>query len=97
LIRQTDASFEGAVKAQKTKQFKGVDHLEERLLKAQKVKLKDQVERLALLHEQLFPGGKLQERIEGFGDFYQEHGNSFIDFLVETFEPLSGQFSILET
>ena len=97
LIRQTDASFEGAVKAQKTKQFKGIDHLEERLLKAQKVKLKDQVERLALLHEQLFPGGKLQERIEGFGDFYLEHGNSFIDFLVETFEPLSGQFSILET
>ena len=97
LIRQTDASFEGAVKAQKTKQFKGIDHLEERLLKAQKVKLKDQVERLALLHEQLFPGGKLQERIEGFGDFYLEHGNSFIDFLVETFEPRRNSSSYRQT
>ncbi|MDA9596956.1 bacillithiol biosynthesis cysteine-adding enzyme BshC, partial [Flavobacteriaceae bacterium] len=97
LIHQTDASFEGALNAQKAKQFKGIDNLEERLLKAQKLKLKDQVERLALLHEQLFPGGKLQERVEGFGDFYLENGNFFIDFLMETFDPLSSKFYILET
>ena len=42
LVKQTDASYEGAVAAQQQKQFKGIDHLEKRLLRAQKRKLKDQ-------------------------------------------------------
>lgn len=96
LVEQTDASFEGAVKAQRVKQFKGIDRLEQRLLKAQKIKLKDQVERLALVQEQFFPGGKLQERVENFSDFYVQHGSAFIDFLVETFDPLSSDFTIVE-
>jgi bacillithiol synthase len=96
LIQQTDASFDGAVKAQKAKQFKGIDRLEHRLLKAQKLKLKDQVERLVLIHEQLFPGGQLQERVENFSGVYIEYGSEFIDFLMETFEPLSAEFSVIE-
>tara|TARA_B100001059_G_scaffold50628_1_gene43810 strand:+ start:6583 stop:8187 length:1605 start_codon:yes stop_codon:yes gene_type:complete len=96
LILKTDASFEGAVQAQKSKQFKGIDRLEDRLLKAQKIKLKDHVERLVLLQEQLFPGGQLQERVENFSDFYLQHGGEFIDFLMETFEPLSAEFSVIE-
>jgi hypothetical protein len=70
--------------------------LEDRLLKAQKIKLKDHVERLVLLQEQLFPGGQLQERVENFSDFYLQHGGEFIDFLMETFEPLSAEFSVIE-
>lgn len=96
LIQKTDASFEGAVKAQKAKQFKGIDHLEQRLLKAQKIKLKDQIERMVLLQEQLFPNGQLQERVENFSNFYLEYGSEFIDFLMEVFEPLSSEFSIIE-
>lgn len=96
LIQETDASFEGAVKAQKSKQFKGIDHLEYRLLKAQKMKLKDQVERLVLLHEKLFPSGQLQERVENFSSFYLEQGDTFIEFLLETFDPLSDEFTIVE-
>jgi len=56
LAKQTDQSFEGAVKSQEVKQLKGLDHLEKRLLKAQKKKLKDQVSRMTDLQEQLFPG-----------------------------------------
>ena len=96
LVDQTDRSFEGAVKAQKVKQFKGIEHLEKRLLKAQKVKLKDQVERLVILHEQIFPGGNLQERVDNFSDYYIDHGSDLFDFLMETFQPLSKEFSIIE-
>jgi uncharacterized protein YllA (UPF0747 family) len=96
LVDQTDRSFEGAVKAQKVKQFKGIEHLEKRLLKAQKVKLKDQVERLVILHEQIFPGGNLQERVDNFSDYYIDHGSDVFDFLMETFQPLSKEFSIIE-
>ena len=96
LINKTDASFEGAVRAQKSKQFKGIDYLEKRLLKAQKKKLKDQVERLVLIHEELFPGGSLQERVENFSVFYLENGNDFNSFLMETFDPLSNEFTFIE-
>ena len=96
LINETDASFEGAVKAQKSKQFKGIDHLEKRLLKAQKKKLEDQVERLVLLHEHLFPGGNLQERVENFSTFQIEKGNDFNSILMEVFDPLSKEFTFIE-
>ena len=96
LISETDASFEGAVRAQKSKQFKGIDHLEKRLLKAQKKKLKDHIERLVLVHEELFPGGNLQERVENFSAFHIEKGNDFKSFLMEAFDPLSKEFTFIE-
>lgn len=96
LVLKTDSSFKGAVKAQKSKQLKGIERLELRLLKAQKIKLKDHVQRLVHLHETIFPGEQLQERVENFSDFYLQHGSEFIDFLMETFEPLSAEFSIIE-
>src|SRR5690606_32504226 len=46
LAKQTDKSFMGAVGAQEKKQLNGLDHLEKRLLKAQKRKLSDELERL---------------------------------------------------
>ena len=96
LIKETDVSFEGTVKAQKSKQFKGIDHLEKRLLKAQRKKLKDHVQRLVLLHEELFPGGMPQERIENFSFVYVDKGQDFISFLMETMDPLSKEFTLIE-
>ena len=66
------------------------------LTEAQKKKLKDQVERLVLIHEELFPGGNLQERVENFSFFYIEKGHDFKSFLIETFNPLSNEFTFIE-
>ena len=96
LVKQTDASYEGAVAAQQQKQFKGIDHLEKRLLRAQKRKLKDQVERLEKLHESLFPNSGLQERKVNFSTFYLEKGPSLIPQLLESFDPLKFQFTWIE-
>ncbi len=95
LATQTDRSFEGAVKSQEVKQLKGLDHLEKRLLKAQKKKLKDQVERMTELQEQLFPGQSLQERNLNFSELYLEHGDKLIPSLMKSLKPLSGKFLIL--
>lgn len=92
LVNQTDATFEGALKAQKSKQFKGIDKLEQRLLKAQKRKLADQVSRLTLLHESLFPNQSLQERTVNFSEFYLNHGADLIPFLIKHLDPLSLKF-----
>ncbi|MGC6479469.1 MAG: bacillithiol biosynthesis cysteine-adding enzyme BshC [Flavobacteriaceae bacterium] len=96
LVIQTDPSFEGALAAQKRKQIKGLEHLEKRLLKAQKRKLKDQVSRLVLLHENFFPGEKIQERTLNFMDFYAEEGPALLDTLYHHFSPLHPKMLAVE-
>ncbi len=96
LAKQTDASFLGAVKAQEVKQKQGLVHLEKRLLKAQKQKLKDEVERMVTLQNELFPNGNLQERNANFSTFYLEYGTALIPNLLKSLNPLREAFSILE-
>ena len=95
LAEKTDATFLGAVKAQEVKQLKGLDHLEQRLLKAQRLKLKDDVSRLVALQNELFPLKSLQERTINFSEFYLEYGDQLINELKENLDPLSHEFSIL--
>ncbi len=95
LVEQTDKSFEGAVKAQKAKQFKGIDKLEKRLLNAQKRKLDDEVQRLTQLHNALFPNDSLQERTSNFFEFYMEYGAKLKSILAEELDPLSLKFNCI--
>ena len=95
LAEETDKSFLGAVEAQEKKQIKGLKRLEKRLLKAQKRKLADQIERATELQEQLFPKNSLQERNTNFSELYLEFGASLIPELVKSLEPLKGEFTIV--
>ncbi len=95
LAEQTDASFLGAVKAQEVKQKKGLDNLEKRLLKAQKIKLKDHVIRLTEIQNQLFPNYSLQERQLNFSEMYLEYGEQLIPVLKEKLNPLQLEFLVL--
>lgn len=95
LAEQTDKSFLGAVNAQEVKQIKGLKHLEKRLLKAQKRKLKDQIERCTDLQEQLFPNQSLQERNTNFSELYLEYGDDLVPTLMKYLEPLKSTFTIL--
>ena len=96
LAEETDKSFLGAVKAQEVKQLKGLDHLEKRLLKAQKTKLRDQVVRLAEIQNQLFPNQSLQERAANFSELYLELGDALIPQLMSSLKPLHQEFFILQ-
>jgi uncharacterized protein YllA (UPF0747 family) len=96
IVAKTDASFKGAVNAQEVKQFKGIDHLEKRLLKAQKRVLKDDVARMVIIHDQLFPNDGLQERAINFSSFYLELGSELIPNLIKELDPLDPNFVILE-
>ena len=57
---KTDKSFAGAVNAQERKQLKGLENLEKRLLKAQKRKLTNEVERVKAIQNELFPNQSLE-------------------------------------
>jgi uncharacterized protein YllA (UPF0747 family) len=96
LAEQTDASFIGAVGAQEKKQLNGLDTLESRLLKAQKRKLADQLERLTQIQDKLFPGHSLQERTTNFSTCYLTYGDALLDELKENLDPLDLQFTVLK-
>ena len=96
LAELTDKSFLGAVKAQEVKQLKGIDHLEKRLLKAQKKKLKDQVIRMCDLQNELFPSQSLQERNMNFSEFYLLFGKSLIPDLMQALKPLKLEFTVIK-
>ncbi len=92
---QTDPSFSGAVKAQETKQLKGLGNLEKRLLKAQKRKLGEVLERITDLQNELFPNQSLQERQANFSEFYLESGDQLIPNLIDQLKPLEDNFNII--
>lgn len=95
LAGKTDKSFYGAVAAQEKKQLNGLDHLEKRLLKAQKKSLKDQLNRIEIIQNELFPNGNLQERVENFSEFYEVYGEEFLKILFKTLQPLEMKFDVV--
>ncbi|MFD2565411.1 bacillithiol biosynthesis cysteine-adding enzyme BshC [Aquimarina rubra] len=96
LAEQTDVTFVNAVKAQEVKQLKGLDMLEKRLLKAQRLKLSDQVQRLTAIQNELFPNQSLQERNTNFSEMYLEYGENLIPELIKQLDPLCGEFIVLK-
>jgi bacillithiol biosynthesis cysteine-adding enzyme BshC len=95
LAKQTDKSFTGAVKAQEAKQLKGLENLEKRLLKAQKRKHSEALERITDLQNDLFPNKSLQERQTNFSEFYLEYGEELIPTLINKLHPLEDNFNII--
>jgi bacillithiol biosynthesis cysteine-adding enzyme BshC len=95
IANKTDQSFSGAVKAQEAKQIKGLENLEKRLLKAQKRKYVDQLERITDLQNELFPNKSLQERQANFSEFYLESGENLIPKLFSRLQPLEQSFEII--
>lgn len=95
IAAKTDASFTGAVKAQEIKQIKGLENLEKRLLKAEKRNHAEQLERIVLLQNELFPGKGLQERKANFSEFYLEFDGSLLSKLFSQLKPLEQEFNVV--
>ena len=95
IANKTDDSFLGALKSQEKKQIKGLENLEKRLLKAQKRKLHDELERISKLQNELFPNQSLQERQTNFSEFYLEYGENLIPTLVKQLKPLEHTFDTI--
>jgi bacillithiol biosynthesis cysteine-adding enzyme BshC len=92
IAEQTDKSFIGAVKAQEAKQIKGLENLEKRLLKAENKIHFEKLNRITEIQNQLFPNGKLQERISNFSAFYSEE---FVNEIISQSNPLKTQFKLI--
>ena len=95
LIQTTHPSFAGAVKAQEEKQIKGLENLEKRYYKAERLKNKEMIDRMVDLKIALFPNNSLQERVDNFSTLYVEFGQEMIDQLLENLHPLDQHFTII--
>jgi uncharacterized protein YllA (UPF0747 family) len=96
IAKQTDVSFGNAVNAQERKQVKGLQNLQKRLLKAEKRRQKDLVDRITQLQNEILPNQSLEERQRNFSEYYLEYGSSFIKALKGALKPLQLEFTVLE-
>ena len=94
LASKTDSSFNDMVQAQKTKQLKGFEKLEKRLVNAEIKTQKDQQDRIENLLAELTQEKSLQERIRHFSDFDYVDLNQFVQSIYKSIQPFEFNFII---
>ncbi len=73
-----EKTFGNLVDAEKTRQLKSFDRMRKRLLRAEKIKQKEKLERLDNLYLRVHPGKKWQERTLNFSVFYGDFGKKWL-------------------
>jgi len=92
---QIDPTLEGRVKAEEQKHQKSLEHLESKLLKAEKRKFDTAIKQIRNLKERLFPDNTLQERRDNFIPFYLQAGPALFDELYRHFNPFEKKLKVL--
>lgn len=95
IAENTDISFKNALQAQKTKQLQGLEKLEKRLVKAEGKLLKNKIERILKIQEELFENQGLQERKQNFSEFYIDSEENLINVLKQELNPLQSGFKVI--
>jgi bacillithiol synthase len=93
---KTDKSFKNAISAQQKKQFKGLENLEQKLLRAEKKVLKDKIERVLFFKEKYFPNDAPQERVQNFSEFFIDNDSELLKKLKININPLKIGFKIIQ-
>ena len=84
-----------SIKSEAMKQIKSLDKLENKFIKFKKEKHKISINQINKIRNKLLPNNVLQERTDNFISFYLNHGNKFIETLIEEINPLDTNFLIL--
>jgi len=95
VAQRLDPTLVKTVAAEAQKAAAGLAGLEKRLSKAAETKHETAYTQLAALKDKLFPGGGLQERSENVLSILINNPD-FIQQLIEAFEPLALEFTVLE-
>ncbi len=90
-----DPGLKQSVLGEKTKQLKGIDQLENKLLRAEKRKFETSNNQILSLKSKLFPQKNMQERKDNFLSFYLKYGEDYFKVLKENLHPLTKKFIIL--
>lgn len=90
-----DKTLENSVDATATKTEKLLQKLEKKLIRAEKRNHATSITQIENLKNRLFPNGTLQERVLNLAPMYVNYGDDFISSLIENFEPLGGDFTLI--
>lgn len=74
----TDKTFGNLVAAEEKRQLKSFGRMQKRLLRAEKIKHQEKLERLENLFLEIHPRGIWQERVYNFSVFYSENGKEWL-------------------
>lgn len=94
-LSRIDVTLERSVRSGYARTERVISNLEKKMLRAEKRKQEAMLNRLHTWHRELFPGGGLQERTVNMAAFYQPYGPAFIEMLIDTLDPFSGQFTLI--
>ncbi|MCX8532187.1 bacillithiol biosynthesis cysteine-adding enzyme BshC [Chryseobacterium luquanense] len=83
IAETTEQSFGNLVKAEETRQLKSFGRMKKRLIRAEKIKQSELLERLEKLFLDVHPSKTWQERIYNFSVFFADFGFSWIEFCLE--------------
>ncbi|MEJ1236526.1 bacillithiol biosynthesis cysteine-adding enzyme BshC [Chryseolinea sp. T2] len=89
-----DPTLKGFIEASAKRSLTSLDKAEHKMLRAEKRNQSDKLRQIGEVKDILFPGGGLQERTDNFLNFYLRDP-SFIDSLLEHFDPFDYRFNIL--
>ena len=90
-----DKTLESSADSAKTKTTHLLSHIEKKLFRAEKRKHDVALKQIENVKSRLFPNGVLQERVVNIAPMYVNYGEDFLSSLIENFDPLEGDFTVL--
>lgn len=90
-----DVTLNASAEAVLARIRKQLVNLEKKMLRAEKRKMQDQVQRIINLKNSIFPDYKLQERQDNFVGYYAALGPQYLDVLYNNIAPLRNQFLVI--
>lgn len=90
-----DKTLEISTAAVLAKTEKLLNKLEKKFFSAEKRNHQTSITQIENVKKRLFPGGTLQERVLNLAPMYVAYGDDFISSLIENFEPLGGDFTVI--
>ena len=91
-----DNSLVPAFEALLARHKKDYNSLEKKVIKTIKLKNIQKLKSIDKIYEKIYPNSISQERFLNFSHFYSIHGQEFIDFIFNAFEPFDSRFQVCE-
>lgn len=96
MAAEIDVTLVGSVDSEQKKALNGIDHIQEKLIRASKRKNEVLTKQVNRVFDTLQPGGILNERKEGFISLYLKHGEGLFDILLNDEDPFSSHLNVIE-
>ncbi|MBK5285812.1 MAG: bacillithiol biosynthesis cysteine-adding enzyme BshC [Bacteroidia bacterium] len=94
-VASIDSTLSASVNAEREKTFAGIEKLEAKLRKAEKIKHEVAIQKIKNLKQKLFPHEMLQERYENFIPFYLKYSDAFFETLLNNGDVFDFKLNVL--